>query len=30
VWLDDVRVVAGEEPGLPRVRVVVENHGFED
>ena len=30
VWIDDVRVVAEEAEGLPRVRLVVENAGFED
>jgi len=30
VWLDDVRMVAEEEPGLPRIRVVIGNHGFEE
>jgi rhodanese-related sulfurtransferase len=30
VWLDDVRMVAEEEPGLPRVRIVIVNHGFEE
>ncbi len=29
LWIDDVRLVA-EEPGLPSVRVVIENHGFEE
>jgi rhodanese-related sulfurtransferase len=30
VWLDDVRLVAPEANGLPRVRMVVANPGFED
>jgi len=30
VWLDEVRVVAEEDGGLPRVRLVVENAGFEE
>jgi len=29
VWLDDVRLVA-DAPGRPGVRVVLQNHGFED
>ena len=30
VWIDEVRVVAEEAGGLPRVRLVVENAGFEE
>jgi len=30
VWLDDVRLVAVEDRGMPRVRVVVRNQGFEE
>jgi rhodanese-related sulfurtransferase len=30
VWLDDVRLVAEEESGMPRIRMVIENHGFEE
>jgi len=30
VWLDEVRLVAPEERGQPRLRLVVENAGFED
>jgi hypothetical protein len=30
VWIDDVRVVAEPDAALPRVRLVVENAGFED
>lgn len=30
VWLDDVRLAAAEDRGMPRVRVVVRNQGFEE
>jgi rhodanese-related sulfurtransferase len=30
VWIDDVRLVADPEAGLPRIRAVVENAGFEE
>jgi rhodanese-related sulfurtransferase len=30
VWIDEVRVVAGEEGGMRSVRLVVENAGFEE
>jgi hypothetical protein len=30
VWLDEVRLVAPEQGGLPRVRLVVQNPGFEE
>lgn len=30
LWLDDVRLVAPEGPGMPRLRPVVVNHGFEE
>lgn len=30
VWLDDVRVAAEEDGSMPRVRLVVENAGFEE
>jgi hypothetical protein len=30
VWLDDVRLVAEAERGQPRVRLVVQNAGFEE
>jgi hypothetical protein len=30
VWIDEVRVVSEVEGGLPRVRLVVGNAGFEE
>lgn len=30
LWIDDARLVAEEDPGLPRLRIVLQNHGFED
>ena len=30
VWLDDVRLAADEDRGMPRLRVVVRNQGFEE
>ena len=29
VWMDDIRLVA-DAPGRPGVRVVLQNHGFEE